>query len=130
MMPRLLALLLSVFLASCAVAPTGDPLEDLRQLTTLDAKAALADATAHQDVLAVQCYQTILTLLPTLTPAPYTPAVGVLSEFQHVRNIDRFASGLGGGDLRTQFLLGCAPLGADVRDVLIKLGVKLVPKPF
>ncbi len=102
----LVFVLLAFVLASCAsVAPItakSDPvpgaitkLSKLANATT-DLQAAAADATAHNDPVAAQCWNGLIPVVaeikailnpPAAAPTPLTPAIGVFSSFQQLRDV-------------------------------------------
>ena len=71
-------------------APEADesPLSGLTDLAERDLTAALNDASAHDDVIAAQCYAFLLGKLPDVGTGIQAP-VGVVSAFQKARNIRR-----------------------------------------
>mgnify|MGYP003395621566 CR=1 FL=1 len=88
--------LLGLLLSGCAsvgAAGGNDPLQALGKFAQADLQAALADATAHQDQVAINCYTTLLAVLGSVPSQP--PQVkGAVSAFQFGR--DLLSSGGGG----------------------------------
>lgn len=134
----LLISLLSFTLAGCAGTLQGNSddrvvqdfrqeLEALKAVKLEDVKLALQWATEDQDPLAVPCYTFIAQALenaelPLLDRHP----VGAISAVYLARSVRRDIQGFGSSNLRQGFLLNCAGLWAERRDLLIKLGVRLV----
>jgi len=127
-MRNFLALSLAgALLAGCAssdppaigAADDGQVLGDLSILVATDVQAALDDATAHDDPIAAQCYQHILTVLPTL-PNALTAPKGVVSAFQKVRNLRRRAD----QGISDEFTIACGPLIADSRRAVLKIAAR------
>ncbi len=68
-------------------ASSSDPLAALRSFTISDLQAALADAQAHNDQTAAQCYAFLATNLPTLPSFSAAKPVGAILAFQRVRDL-------------------------------------------
>ena len=88
-----------LLLAACATTGTT-PFQELKDFTVKDAQAALADATARNDVLASTCYTALIDIgqnnVPTLPPEP----IGALTTFQAARDIQQDVSEFGKSALR------------------------------
>jgi len=52
---------------------------------------------------------------------------GVLSSVYLARSIRKNVTGFESSEVREKFLLGCAPLMADQRDLLLRLGLRALP---
>jgi hypothetical protein len=76
-----------------------------------DAKAALADADAHQDKIASACYGAIADLTTAKLQAHGAPGGGLLLAFQKLRDLNKLSSSPQG----TQLIIGCAPLVQDAQ---------------
>jgi hypothetical protein len=135
MMRKLLTLFAAVALfAGCAGAYSGGatPFGDLAQVTTADITAALADATAHQDKAAMQCYPVLLEViasLPSALPAVSEPK-GVVSLYQAARDISKAVQAQGGpgqSAIAQKINLGCAALFNDTQGDILRLGLKFRP---
>lgn len=125
----LLLIPLAVALSSCATAGGGpSPLSDLKEATLADAQLGLQWATEDKDPIAATCWQAIADILKS-APAQGTGRnpVGVISTSQLARGVRHKIEGVSTSELRTKFLIGCAPLGADERDLMIRLGLKILP---
>ena len=102
-------------------------LTELKETTRADVQLALKWAQEDKDVLAIPCWTAIDEILTTTKlPVFDREAVGVLSFFQAGRGVRHDIEGVGSSELRNKFLLGCAALKTDERDLLIKLGIKFV----
>jgi hypothetical protein len=134
-MKTLLTLLAALTLTGCAYTsslfgrpadntvpqPQPDPLVAFQQFTADDLTAALADANAHQDQAASNCYSTLLQILPQLKP-PTAPAVkGVFTLLQIKRDL-LASGGAGANALLKTVNLGCAALVNDEIGTAVKVG--------
>ena len=120
-------ILAALFLTSCATREVVSRLKEdpeaklfdvVRQVAIEDLDAAMADATAHNDAIAMACYP-VLKKYVQLGDTGKSKIVGAFSAFQRARN---FSANIGGGvpdDLR----LGCAALVQDGRDFVIRMGI-------
>ena len=86
----------------------------LKQFAVKDVKAAHASAVLHNDALAVQCWEYLMTSMPD---APKTKVIGPATAYQKARNIRRLVE-LGSTD---DFLKACSPMIADSRSVIRRL---------
>lgn len=127
-MKKFLILGACLALAACA-APTppttakaADPVTALGSFTLADLQAASADAHAHNDQAAYQCYDYLITVLPSLqVPSGPLPTVGAFVAFQKGRDV---ANDLGGAQSGLKSLnLACAPLVIDTQTILNKLAL-------
>jgi hypothetical protein len=126
MRQRLFAAMLLAPLAACAAASgtsTGsttptDLRTSLARITLMDLQTAEADAKAHDDTLALMCYQYLAGELPSATAANSAAISGPISGFQHLRDLARVLD----QGLSQDFQLNCAPLLSDARANLLKLG--------
>ena len=114
-------ILIPFLLASCtSLSSNSGALSDLQQFTLADLNQALADANAHNDQAASQCYSTLIAVinegLPDLPPKP----IGAISAFQALRDI--IGQGPGKADaIAKRINLGCAALFVDANFTLAKL---------
>jgi hypothetical protein len=118
-----LAVLLPLLLAGCATDSA------LRDFTAADARQAQEWAQADGDTLAATCYQTLAEIAESgalITLAERTP-IGALTADYLIRSVRRAADNLAQSTLREKLLLGCAPYAVDKRDVLLRLGLKILP---
>lgn len=133
-MMRFLVALLGLLLVGCVSGPvslTSGPLGDITKLAATDIQAALADATAHNDLAAMQCYPVLLQVLASLpSTVPSTAPAGVVSAFQEARDLSKAVqsqTAAGQGSLVQTVNLGCAALFNDAQGDLLRLGIKLRP---
>jgi hypothetical protein len=123
------ALALAAMLSACAGAgdaeapqlPTSiDTFRDkvdaaegsIAEFAQADVSAALADAEAHDDVIAAQCYRFVLTVLPALVQnAQNHDIVGPVSTFQKGRNLIK----RGQEGISDELTLNCGPLYLDAK---------------
>jgi hypothetical protein len=130
---RFLIVVLVLLAAGCAgIAGPGSPFGDITKLTATDIQAALADATAHQDLAAMQCYPVLLDVLGSLQtqgqPAP--TIAGVVSAFQAARDLSKAVqSGATSGQnaIVQKVNLGCAALFNDAHGDVLRLAVLFRP---
>lgn len=115
---------LAIALAACANNPvTGStgPQASIDKLVNSDAQAALADAQAHNDTVAVTCYQKIVSIttpVPGTTTAPVGKP-GVLFALQKARDLK---TDLSSQNTRIAGLnVACAPLVFSDQATLLKL---------
>ncbi|HNC51248.1 MAG TPA: hypothetical protein PLO14_03265 [Accumulibacter sp.] len=78
-------LLIFSLLLMLALFSRDSDAQELRQFAVADLTAARADAEAHQDATAVQCYAALLEQARTPVAAP----VGIVSAFQRARDVHR-----------------------------------------
>jgi uncharacterized protein YceK len=130
-----LVVVLCIFLAGCSsvsgLSSPGSPFGDVLALTVADLEAALADATAHQDLPAMQCYPVLLGIvknLPSQLPTAGAPK-GVVSTFQAARDLSKKAQTFSGANdpLIQAVNLGCAALYNDAKGDALRLGIKVRP---
>lgn len=133
-MKRLSLLVAAVLLTGCASlgAPSmSSPLGDITTFTVEDLQAALADATAHQDVAAMQCYPVLIQVVQSLpSQAPNTSPVGVVSAFQRARDAAKAVqsqTAAGQGSLVQTVNLGCAALFNDAQGDILRILNKVRP---
>ena len=126
----LLALLI---LSGCATSSVlqqlqADPNADLatviRNVTVTDLDAALADATAHNDTLALACYP-VLKKYVTSNPIGQNDIKGPISGFQRARDVSK---GIGNSGVPDDLRLGCAALVQDVREFAVRMSIMASPK--
>jgi hypothetical protein len=110
-----------------AGAPATDPLASLKAFTDADLKAALADAQAHNDQAAVNCWTTLDQIVTSTTPGAAPNIVGAASAFQAVRDLVSSASGA--SSLAKAINIGCAALLVDANVTLAKIGAMAVGVP-
>lgn len=132
-MTRALGLLLSVsLLAGCATYKGGagpGPFGDITKLAVTDLQAALADATAHNDLPAMQCYPVLIQVVQSLpTTSPLKEVYGPVSAFQAARDLSKaIQANVGRSALVQTVNLGCAALFNDVQGDILRLGIKFRP---
>jgi hypothetical protein len=135
-MRKLLTVLVALALAGCAsivpgTAPnTAGPLGDITKLAASDIQAALTDATAHNDVAAMQCYPVLLQVLASLPSQVPAAPVGVVSAFQAARDLSKAIqsqTAAGQGSVVQAVNLGCAALFNDVQGDVLRIGAKIRP---
>lgn len=133
-MMRFLVALLGLLLVGCATGPlsvTSGPLGDLTKLTTADLTAALADATAHNDQAAMQCYPVLMKVVASLPAvAPASQPAGVVSAFQAARDLVKTVQAqtdAGQGSVVQAVNLGCAALFNDAQGDVLRLLNKIRP---
>lgn len=129
-----LAIALALLLTACT-ADDGEPgqglaaapaieeaADELKGFVQADLEAALADAEAHQDQVAAQCYTAILGRLQELQERQRVKPVGAISGFQKARNLKRRLD----AGISDEFDIACGPLIAQVRrdtlSILTRLG--------
>ena len=112
-MNKLLMISVLLLLAGCAsgVQSIGG---GLKQFAVKDMKAAHASAVLHNDVLAAQCWEYMMTAMPD---ALKTEVIGPATAYQKARNIRRIVE-LSSTD---DFLRACSPMIADSRSVIRRL---------
>ena len=133
MKPILIAIAL-LALASCVGAPApvpGQPvpapaadLSGLAAFTVADLQAASADAKAQvpPDQEAYQCYDYLITVVPTVKPGGQPATVGAFLIFQKARDLEHGIRG-GVSSAGTKLNLACAPLVNSVNFTIARLGV-------
>lgn len=102
-------------------AAPADPLAQLKAFTLADLQAASVDAGAQNppDVTAKQCYDYLISVIPTLPGFAPGQTVGAVLAFQHLRDLN---AGLNASNARLKSLnLACAPLVLDAQATLNKL---------
>lgn len=107
-----------------APAP-ADPLSRLSAFTIADLQAASADAHAQvpPDQTAYQCYDYLISFLPTITPPGKVPTMGAILVFQKGRDL---ANGVGSANGQLRSLnLACAPLVIDTQTLVNRLALTL-----
>lgn len=119
----------SLALAACATQPasapktaSADPLTQISSFTLTDLQNASADAHAHNDQAAYQCYDYLIAVLPTLQISGQSaPTLGAFVAFQKGRDI---ANGLGGARGQLKSLnIACAALVIDTQTIINKLAL-------
>jgi hypothetical protein len=134
-MLRLLTILTALILATgCATSGltvSSSPLGDITKLAVSDLQAALADATAHNDVAAMQCYPVLIQVVQSLpSQVPATAPAGVVSAFQAARDLSKAVqsqTAAGQGSVVQAVNLGCAALFNDVQGDVLRIGAKIRP---
>ena len=81
------AIIIAFLFLAGACAPLAEDRAALAEFAAADIKVALADATAHDDVIAAQCYAALLPALERWKAAP--GSVGAVSAFQRARSYRR-----------------------------------------
>jgi hypothetical protein len=101
------------------IVTSTDPLAQLKAFTLSDLTAATADAHATGDQTAYQCYDYLITWLPTLPS--FTPAtnVGAVLAFQKLRDLNASANNV--QNSLKPLNLACAPLVIDTQTTINKL---------
>lgn len=106
----------------------ADAAEVLLQFTANDLQFALADAKAHNDIIASLCWEKLLETVKTIQAGGTIgqAAPGAFSVFQKKRNIQRF----GQSQERQEITIACAPLVSDERRTILRIaglvGIKIV----
>ena len=117
-------------MSGCATPPSGgptatqsDPFAAIKTFTLTDLKAASADAHAQSppDQTAYQCYDFLISWLPTLPSYQPGQAIGAITVFQKGRDLVGGASATQGA--LTKLNLACAPLVISVQTTLTNLGL-------
>lgn len=126
--------LMSAALTACSAAPTtavaGVPsLAQLVNYTVADLQAASADAKAHNDVIAQQCYDGLVPLVQGLPSQLPTVPVGVVSSFQAAWELVRAAQFGMQSPVGQAFVLACGPLILDVENAAAAEAVHHLPGP-
>ncbi len=129
-------LLLSVALFGFSAPAMADPISDfntflaqVQTITTTDLQAALADATAHNDAAAMQCYSGVLAYnAANPLQVPNIPApVGVVSSFQLARDGVKFAEANQNTPIVPPAInQACGYLALDVQADVAKVGSSFV----
>jgi hypothetical protein len=133
MIKILLALGLAILMTGCAtggLSTSSGPLGDITKLTVADLQAALADATAHQDVAAMQCYPVLIKVVQSLPSQEPAEPVGVVSAFQAARDINKAIisqTAAGQGSVVQAVNLGCAALFNDAQGDILRIVNKIRP---
>ena len=107
-------LMISVLLLSGCASGLQSVGGGLKQFAVEDMKEAHASAVLHNDALAVQCWEYLMTSMPD---APKTKVIGPATAYQKARNIRRIVQ-LSSTD---DFLKACSPMIADSRSVIRRL---------
>lgn len=112
--------ILAVSLSACTTPGSTDSVQSdvqaISQFTVADLQAADADAVATNDVLAHQCYPTLIKFIQSLpSSTSSTTVVGAFSAFQKARDLRNVAA----GGIPDYLLVGCGPLYAQVHGDLL-----------
>lgn len=133
-MKRVLPILAILALAGCSsygvqspivAAPTPDApvanAQGLAAFTVADLQAASADAKAQvpPDVTAGQCYDFLITVIPTIKGPASGQTVGAFVAFQKARDLANGATAVNG--VLKNLNLACAPLVIDTQTTINKL---------
>lgn len=107
-------------LALCSAAPAsaaGFNITDVVRASPADLNAALADADAHNDVFASECYTGII-VYNAANPrqAPFGDVRGVVSGFQAGRDTVKSLQGGLGSFIPPDLVQACGPLALDVQN--------------
>jgi hypothetical protein len=125
------ALVLFTGCATSGLTVSSSPLGDITKLAVSDLQAALADATAHNDVAAMQCYPVLIQVVQSLpSQVPSTAPAGVVSAFQAARDLSKAVqsqTAAGQGSVVQAVNLGCAALFNDVQGDVLRIGAKIRP---
>lgn len=136
------AIVAVLLLSSCAAAPAlaqpkkaarpsvtttqaqQNPFQILQNFTQTDLQAALADAAANNDPVAVACYTALLGLVKNPNTNPLGVPSGAFSALQKARDLKALLLNLQSpnGPL-SNLNVACAPLILDAQTTLIQLGV-------
>lgn len=111
-------------LTACGTLPntvqdgdTQDEIEALVAFASDDLRAALADAQAHNDVIAATCWGKLLERVEDIPRLTETRVIGAASAYQKARNIRRRVDAGWSDEVR----LACAALADDGRGVIRRL---------
>lgn len=96
---------------------TQDQVEAATAVVTADLRVALADADAHADRAASQCYRALLERIETLPDRTAGPVVGAISAFQKTRNARRAVD----AGVPEEVHIACAAVVADARATTLRL---------
>ena len=88
----------------------------IAKMSVPDLQAADADAKAHGDNAADQCYAKLVTVAQAMAGAP-TGSVGMVTTFQAARDAARLVEGQG------DVAIACAALNASVKSDVLDLGL-------
>jgi len=117
-MTRLIvSLVLALALTGCA----SGPLMKISDFTATDLRAALDAATAQGDVVAANCYSTLLLVLKAQGGQPAPVVKGAFSAFQAARGAVADAQKLDG--VASQINMGCAALFVDANFTMAKMAL-------
>ena len=135
-MRALMVLLAAALVTGCAStapmnlgganASASSPLASLQSFTVDDLTAALADATAHNDTVAMTCWATLLPIVKGGVPS--APSIkGIASAVQAKRDLLGAAGSSQVADLRKAITVGCAALFVEENRTLLKFGAGALP---
>jgi len=124
MRKHLLASAFGITLALAAMPVAASPsfnIGDIQTAATTDLQAALDDATAHNDVFAMQCYSGALAYIADHPLANLKPNIkGVASAFQAARDGVKFIEA-SNGLVPPELVQACGPLALDAQNDIAKL---------
>lgn len=117
----MLALAAAAAISSAAhAAPAAFDLTKLEQATQADLTSAKADADAHGDVFASQCYGGVSDYMANNPVTVALPDInGVASAFQAGRDVVKGVAG-GVGAVPPELVQACGPLALDVQNDIAK----------
>lgn len=99
-------------------ASASTPIAKFDQIVLADLQAANADAQAHGDTIASNCYGYLITLKQASANAPgIGGVVGVVSGFQKLRDVDKVLTGA-----NPAFAQACGPLAIDIQQAILRGG--------
>jgi len=111
--------------ASVASGPAG-VVQKIQTWTVQDLQAALADATAHGDTVAMTCYPALITLVQNATTTGALPSAmpqGGFSAFQATRDLANAAQGVPG--TLKGLNVPCGPMALDAEETLMQLALQI-----
>lgn len=109
-------LALAVAFASPASA-AGFNITDVVRASPADLNAALADATAHQDAFAMQCYSGVIAYnAANPQVAPFSDVQGFVSGFQAARDTVKSINGGVENFVPRELISACGPLALDAQN--------------
>jgi hypothetical protein len=114
--------------AATTPAPAGiaGALAKVQAWTVTDLNAALADATAHGDQVAMTCYPALITLVQNATTTGALPSAtpkGAFSTFQAGRDLANAATGLPG--TLKGLNVPCGPMALDAEQTIAQLALQI-----
>jgi hypothetical protein len=122
-------IILLLFISGCATSAAINEVKSdetvsfftaLQNATQADLDAALVDAQAHNDVIAMACYPVLKTYAAKLGSAKQGDIKGAFSSFQKVRDV---AQQQGATAIPDDLRLACSALVQETRDFIIKMTV-------
>jgi hypothetical protein len=114
--------------ATTASAPSGPAgfVQKIQTWTVQDLQAALADATAHGDTVAMTCYPALITLVQNATTTgalPNATPKGGFSTFQAARDLANAAEGVPG--TLKGLNVPCGPMALDAEQTIAQIALQV-----